>query len=148
MTDRSAGRVAALAVAIAILGLFLLTFSRVAIGHETMGHFEKHGVPQYLYGIRVDASDNLKVNCCKYRGDGQQEQEGAGDCRKVADKDVKIVPGGFVWEGDFIPYARTNISPVDPVDGEYYFYACKHPKGSYWGDNPKPHCFFHPPNGS
>jgi hypothetical protein len=117
-----------------------LLLSGAVLAHETMGHFMDAGQISYLYGKKIDADTDDKINCCKF--------EGGGDCKTLADSEVQVVPGGFIWEGDFIPYSRSNISPPDPVTGEYHYYGCKHPPNSMWGEKPKPHCFFHIPSGS
>jgi hypothetical protein len=131
-----AGAMAAAAVAVAVVLLFVT----MAHGHETMGHFMNFGAIDYLYGKKIDDDTENKINCCKF--------EGGGDCTRLSDKEVQVVPGGFIWRDDFIPYSRSNVSPPDPVDGDYYYYGCKHPPNAGWGAKPKPHCFFHIPSGS
>jgi hypothetical protein len=120
------------------LAAAMMLVATMALGHEMIGHFMHAGGIDYLYGKKIDDSTDNKINCCKY----------GGDCRRLADSEVQVVPGGFIWEGDFVPYSRSNISPPDPVDGEYYYYGCKHPPNSMWGEKPKPHCFFYIPSGS
>jgi hypothetical protein len=110
--------------------------SGVAASHEMMGTHDGH----FLWGRFIgDPRDGGKRNCCR--------EGGAGDCQRLDPRDVKIVPFGFEWDGEFIAYWDANISPIDPVTGESEFYGCKHVKGSsqYTG---KAHCFFYPASGS
>lgn len=116
-----------------------------ALGHEQMGRFGSYGVEEYLYGREIGNADDVgPVNCCLYKNaEGEQ-----GDCKLYPEENVKIVPGGYLLaDGEFIAQHDTNVSPPDPVTGEYYFYRCRHDAGGGWGDNPKTHCFFAPPTG-
>ena len=133
-----------------VLGAYLLAIAMIvypvyARGHETMGTWGIHGYSDYLYGHKIgNAPDVGPVNCCLYRS-----PEGKiGDCRQIDEAQVKIVPGGYEWDGEFIPHSETNVSPKHPHTGDYHFYACKHDAGGPWGPNPKTHCFFAPPRGS
>jgi hypothetical protein len=123
-----------------------ILLSGAVLAHETMGHWAQFGIIDYLYGIRTDSDSNDKVNCCAFN-DGQ---EGArGDCKIYPDKNVRFVDGGYLLaDGEFIPHSRTNVSPPDPVTGEWYFYRCQHDKNSGYGENPRTHCWFAPPTGS
>jgi hypothetical protein len=136
-----------LAVAACLLALGMVFWPLFARSHETMGHRTQMGLSEYLYGKKVQDTTDEKINCCKYRGDGIEGKDFDGDCRELKEEAVKIVPNGFVWEGEFIPHSRANISPRN-ADGEYKFYACKHPPNAGWGPKPPTHCFFYPPNGS
>jgi hypothetical protein len=142
MTSRASGWAALCAVLAAIV---LLMFPLYARGHETLGQWGKHGLSEYLYGHKIgNPLDAGPVNCCLYKS----EPYGKGDCRQLADVDVKIVPGGYEWGGEFISHAETNVSPPHPHTGEFHFYGCRHDPGGYFGNNPKAHCFFAPPTGS
>jgi hypothetical protein len=136
-----------LIMAVYLIALGMVFWPLYARGHETMGHRTQSGVAEYLYGKQIQDTTDGKVNCCKYRGDGVEGNDGDGDCRELKEEDVKIVPNGFVWEGEFIPFSRSTISPPN-ADGEYKFYACRHAPNIGWGPNPRTHCFFYPPNGS
>jgi hypothetical protein len=134
-----------LVMAVYLIALGMVFWPLFARSHETMGQWGTHGLSEYLFGHKIGSPINGdKVNCCLYRS----EPGGRGDCRQLNDRDVKFVPGGYLWDGEFIAHAETNVSPPHPHTGEYHFYACKHDKGSIYGDNPKVHCFFAPPTGS
>lgn len=78
----------------------------------------------YLFGMnREDPQLNI-INCCLLHG--------MGDCQMVKAENVKVVAGGYEWQGEFIPEAEATVSPDDS------FYGCKH-KGK-----PRSHCFFAP----
>jgi hypothetical protein len=143
MTSRASGWAALCAV---LAGIVLLMFPLYARGHETMGHFMMHGGPEYLYGHKIgNPPDGSKMNCCKYR----DETTGAtGDCRQLGEDQVKFVPGGYLWDGEFISHQDTNVSPPHPATGEFHFYGCRHDAGMLHGPSPKAHCFFAPPTGS
>lgn len=95
--------------------------------YKQQGRF---GVSQeYLYGVdrnRNSGTYMQTVNCCKYGGDG--------DCQMIKLENVKVVAGGYEWQGEFIPESETTASPDDN------FYGCKHPGATS-------HCFFVPPQG-
>jgi hypothetical protein len=128
------------------LAAAMMLVATMALGHESMGHWGHHGMSQYLYGIRTDTNTDDKVNCCLFN---TGEEGHRGDCKRYPDADVKFVAGGYLLaDGEYIPHSRTNVSPQDPVTGEYYFYRCRHDKNAGYGADPKTHCFFAPPSGS
>lgn len=135
MSDRAAGRVAALAVTLAIIGLALIAFCRSAGAHQSMGHFGMMLGSKYLWGQRIGNPEAGTINCCLHKGsDGK-----SGDCFEYTGK-VRNVEGGVMLDdGEFIAAGDISVSPQD-ADGEYRTWRCKHP------DKPS-HCFHRPPSG-
>jgi hypothetical protein len=133
-----------LAVAACLLALGMVFWPLYARGHETMGQWGRHGIAEYLYGRQIGSRDPGRINCCLYAGD---DGKGAGDCKAIPEENVKIVPGGYEWDGEFISHEDTNVSPQHPHTGEYGYYGCKHAKNVGFGTNPGAHCFFAPPRG-
>jgi hypothetical protein len=85
----------------------------------------------YLYGMnRLGIGQYFldEINCCKMSGDGM-------DCHLTQVTDVKLVPGGYEFEGEFIPEAEVTVSPDDN------YYRCVKPGAA------KSHCAFAPPQG-
>lgn len=130
----------------AVIGMMVFGAFSVALAHEghtvtnaqyqlqlqrnrAMGRIQAGGSSAdiYLYGMnRMDPDLNV-INCCLLTG--------MGDCKIVPLEGVRVVPGGYEWQGEFIPEREATISPDDN------YYGCKH-NGSV-----KAHCFFAPPQG-
>ena len=97
------------------------------VQQKEQGRFSSSG--DYLFGIQRDRTSERygqTVNCCQYGGDG--------DCQIMRVEGVKIVPGGYEVDGEFIAEAETTASPDDN------YYRCQH------AGKPS-HCFFAPPQG-
>jgi hypothetical protein len=133
-----------LVMAVYLLALGMVFWPLFARGHETMGRWGTHGSAEYLYGRKIGNVSPEPINCCLYAGD---DGKGRGDCKAIPEENVKIVPGGYEWEGEFISHENTNVSPQHPHTGEYGYYGCKHDKYPGFEGNPKSHCFFAPPRG-